>query len=696
MSQADWDEWIDLIRLRARTADVWEYVDPSTSQDELPRLLEPVFPKPSNVKSGKTSYAALSEDEKDELRILREGHRSVEKEYKKQKAALTSLRSYITSVVARNINTYILGIDSVYETLVALKGRVAPTDSARQLYLSTQYAKVKTGPKNQNFEVWLQEWEKTYNDCKKIDLPDVQGDRAIRDFLMAVEPVSPNWALTWRVEFDKHDWAEDHVISISRLVEIYRNYRRLEAAQQKNRDQFGANAASFKDEAAKAPTSSRKKDTPTCYYCEDSHWFPGCPYINELARPKDWKPDRATAKKVEERIASAPPWYKQKIEMIRKQALDQKEAIRSSDGNQKVAMEQPDGIFAVHQVGARDANTDYQLRDSVILDSATNVHVINDRLRFVDELRPSKDFAYAGTAMVPIEGIGTAEISIQTPSGPRKILLAEAAYVPDFHTNLACLKKFNDKNVWWDNEKNLLYKNDHETFAYCEHHCNQPTLEYNEPRPRTLSEASFDPIPNHDEMSAQEELDEMSDQEDETSEKLDETSDEVDETLDEIREDIGGSRQVDFDEDQDQATDQKELGSQDDDVISPQASKDDFLPELLTPDLTPEQTPEPTPEPPTPDETPAEPSGPLTRRTTRPEVVPEEQTRETYRVYVDDIVAICRKENVLKLQLFKEELMKKYQTTRPEQKLWLNQNCINKIDWRSTDCLNYLHHLLTY
>ena len=75
--------------------------------------------------------------------------------------------------------------------------------------------------------------------------------------------------------------------------------------------------------------------------------------------------------------------------------------------------------------------------------------------------------------MTPIKGIGIAAITIQTPSGPREILLAKAAYVPGFHTNLACLKKFNDKNVWWDNEKNLLYKNDHETFAYCEHHCNQ-------------------------------------------------------------------------------------------------------------------------------------------------------------------------------------------------------------------------------
>jgi len=66
-NQADWDEWIDLIRLRARTGDVWEYVDPSTKQDQLPRLLEPVFPRPQDVKTGTTSYAALSEDEKDKL-----------------------------------------------------------------------------------------------------------------------------------------------------------------------------------------------------------------------------------------------------------------------------------------------------------------------------------------------------------------------------------------------------------------------------------------------------------------------------------------------------------------------------------------------------------------------------------------------------------------------------------------------------
>ena len=58
-----------------------------------------------------------------------ERYKIIKKEYRKQKAALTFLRSYITSVVFRNLNTYILGIDLVYDTLLALKERVALTNN---------------------------------------------------------------------------------------------------------------------------------------------------------------------------------------------------------------------------------------------------------------------------------------------------------------------------------------------------------------------------------------------------------------------------------------------------------------------------------------------------------------------------------------------------------------------------------------
>ena len=67
-----------------------------------------------------------------------------------------------------------------------------------------------------------------------------------------------------------------------------------------------------------------------------------------MVRSKDWKPDTATAKKVEERIASATEWTKSKIEKIRKQALgketQEKEATRSPDGNQK----EDDSTFSVY------------------------------------------------------------------------------------------------------------------------------------------------------------------------------------------------------------------------------------------------------------------------------------------------------------------------------------------------------------
>lgn len=109
-----------------------------------------------------------------------------------------------------------------------------------------------------------------------------------------------------------------------------------------------------KDEAPKdkAPTTTpsrtaRKKDTPPCY-CGAVHWFQDCPYINESVRSKDWKSDKATAKKVEEKIANASDWTKSKIEKIRKQAsgkeAPEKEAARNPDGSQK----EDDSTFAVH------------------------------------------------------------------------------------------------------------------------------------------------------------------------------------------------------------------------------------------------------------------------------------------------------------------------------------------------------------
>ena len=81
---------------------------------------------------------------------------------------------------------------------MSLKQRIAPTDNARKLRVATQYAQLKKAPRNQNFEVWLEEWEKVYTECKELDLPKVNGDCSVRDFVYAVDLITPSWSEFWK------------------------------------------------------------------------------------------------------------------------------------------------------------------------------------------------------------------------------------------------------------------------------------------------------------------------------------------------------------------------------------------------------------------------------------------------------------------------------------------------------------------
>ena len=193
-SPNDWDEWIGIIKRKASANQIWKYVDPSTPADELPKLEEPTRASPQDVNSEKTKLSELDEDEKEELRMLRLDHRDNLKLYRKQLLALDTLCSQIQSSISRTYLVYTLKSDTTYDVLVSLKQRVAPTDEARKILLATQYGKLKKALRNQNFEVWVQEWEKVYTECVELGLPEVEGNRSVRDFVYAVESTSPSWS----------------------------------------------------------------------------------------------------------------------------------------------------------------------------------------------------------------------------------------------------------------------------------------------------------------------------------------------------------------------------------------------------------------------------------------------------------------------------------------------------------------------
>jgi len=103
----------------------------------------------------------------------------------------------------------------------------APADDARKLQVATQYTRLKEAPKNQNYETWLQEWEKVYTECKELSLPEVDGDRSVEDFVYAVEPITPSWSEYWKNGFQRLKWKKERLPSLFELVEMHRNYRRM-------------------------------------------------------------------------------------------------------------------------------------------------------------------------------------------------------------------------------------------------------------------------------------------------------------------------------------------------------------------------------------------------------------------------------------------------------------------------------------
>ena len=166
----------------------------TTGKENLPTLVESPFPRPEDVNPAHTTLAQLTNEEKEEYQLLRFNYKRKITIYDRQKAALASLRTYIQETISRTLLIYTFDCTTPYDMLTTLRQRVAPTDRARQLEASFKYQRLRQGPSNQSLNSWLRQWEKAYTECQKLDLPDVQKDRAVYDFLQAISTIAPEFS----------------------------------------------------------------------------------------------------------------------------------------------------------------------------------------------------------------------------------------------------------------------------------------------------------------------------------------------------------------------------------------------------------------------------------------------------------------------------------------------------------------------
>jgi hypothetical protein len=218
-SPSDWDEWFDIVKGKARNAEILEQVNVDLSQEPTPLAL-PEKPLPSDVKEGVLTIDKLTADERETFKLLRDEYKTDLTIYHRQRAALNDIYDHIKSTLSRQNHSFILHKETPYQMLVALKKRLAPTDRARKLKLSRRYQELKQAPRSQQVEKWLQQWEKTYTECKILQLAEVQEEKLIYDFILIIKNIDPAYATSYQVNVD-HQIKLNQIPTIFDVVEDY-------------------------------------------------------------------------------------------------------------------------------------------------------------------------------------------------------------------------------------------------------------------------------------------------------------------------------------------------------------------------------------------------------------------------------------------------------------------------------------------
>jgi len=139
---------------------------------------------------------------------------------------LQIVQNHIVTTISISNVVYIIDKSTVYQMLVALKKRLAPTDYARKLEVVYKYNKLKTYSKRENVEKWLKDWETTYADGRKLNIPEVSEGRSQVDFATAISAIDSGYASSQDYFLNQKIKKNEELLELYELVEDFRNHLR--------------------------------------------------------------------------------------------------------------------------------------------------------------------------------------------------------------------------------------------------------------------------------------------------------------------------------------------------------------------------------------------------------------------------------------------------------------------------------------
>ncbi|KAK3933451.1 hypothetical protein QBC46DRAFT_326417, partial [Diplogelasinospora grovesii] len=498
----NWRPWLAVVRKFAIDKQIWDIVNPELNEQSRVKLTAPQPPVPLHFLSQSeqqryhddlelyerdptaerpetpTFGSITNKERKADFKYALDLYNVADRKYEAKLQALSQLRSWINTHINEKCRTYIQDSDTVADEIRELHKRMAPTDYAEGLAVTKDYRQVQLISRSTKIEDWLDQWEKTLRDAQRLNLPDVAGDRPVRDFLEAIRSHNPLFYQSWSNALDMALLTNKPIeIDGFSIAQIFRSQvRQLRSVKDVSRATFaifqGREPPPENSNQGSQDGNKDNKKTPSKCICGKEHWYSRCPYIVEAVRQKGWNPDPVIEAKVKE--AEQNPKIKTKFEKAR-------ERQGSKDAPKEANL--PSSAFASFAT----ISDPYQhpLRNSVIYDSGSDNHLGNDISRFDQgSIRwlSTPDYIMAGDSHLPIHAYGDLIINITTATGTtRPFTLRNAAYVPDFHVSVASARLFKRAKIYWDMKRDALTYDNQVLMKLTEIH-GQFVLEYNEPK----------------------------------------------------------------------------------------------------------------------------------------------------------------------------------------------------------------------
>ncbi|KAI0993953.1 hypothetical protein K3495_g14231 [Podosphaera aphanis] len=369
----------------AMSGDVWKYINPDlTTPPSQPAL--PTLPAPADASTiaGHTTLATLTSDERDIYKLLYSEYKEVLSQKKQEIDTLRGIRNHLVTSISKENIVYIESKDTIFEMLVALKKRLAPTDEARKMEVVDKYQRLRQFDKRTDVEAWCKDWEITYADAVALDLPEVSGNRSQNDFAIALSAIDEAYSTAqqfWLRQASKIG-SGTAIPSLFDMVEDFRNnYRRNQAL--KISVKMGAfSASSDEGKGVKANNDSPQKPQKPCL-CGMQHRYKKCFYITPSERPQGWRGKETIFRDINRKVetlknrAGKPlkNWF---VTTFKYDGFDNPPLLIGSDAATEPAAAKSLGVFTTRSSFNAASTDDYKLYFSWTLDSASDTHVCNE------------------------------------------------------------------------------------------------------------------------------------------------------------------------------------------------------------------------------------------------------------------------------------------------------------------------------